>query len=57
MKLTEKGLNFYKEMIAKIEPETNKFLNQIFLQSELKEFKNYLNKLDKALASTTKVTV
>ena len=57
MKLTDNGLIFYNEMIAKIEPETNKFLHQIFSDKELKEIKTYLNKLDKALASTIKVEI
>lgn len=57
MKLTDNGLTFYNEMIAKIEPETNKFLHQIFSDKELKEIKTYLNKLDKALASTIKVEI
>ena len=57
MKLTENGLNFYKEMINKIEPETQKFLAQVFTEIELKAVNEYLNKLNKALASTVKVEV
>ena len=57
MKLTELGLNFYKEMINKIEPETQKFLAQVFTEIELKAVNEYLNKLNKALASTVKVEV
>ena len=57
MKLTKNGLNFYKEMINKIEPETQKFLAQVFTEIELKEVNEYLNKLNKALASTVKVEV
>lgn len=57
MKLTENGLNFYKEMINKIEPETQKFLNQVFTNAELKKVNEYLSKLNKALASTVKLEV
>ena len=57
MKLTENGVSFYKEMINKIEPETQFFLNQVFTEVELKEINEHLNKLKKALASTVKVEV
>lgn len=57
MKLTENGLNFYEEMINKIEPETQKFLNQVFTNAELKKVNEYLSKLNKALASTVKLEV